>query len=177
MEVRLTRYDSETAELICAAGKVARRMGHSYVGSAHLLLAMVQNRGFAGSVLRGFGLNITVTEDMTAVLYGKGTPELPLPQGLTAELRGILRGAAKEAKLHKSREIGSKHMLLALVRRKETAAGALLNYSGVDCCKSVCNGKCSSAFGKAFKRFLNNKLAFVIKSTCGFVQNKYRRIL
>ena len=62
------RYDSETVELICTAGKVAKRMGHSYVGSAHLLLAMVQNRGFAGSVLRGFGLNMTVAEDMTAVL-------------------------------------------------------------------------------------------------------------
>ena len=126
------RYDSETVELICTAGKVAKRMGHSYVGSAHLLLAMVENRGFAGSVLRGFGLNMTVAEDMTAVLYGKGTSELPLPQGMTAELRGILRGAAKEAQLHKSREIGSKHMLLAMVRREGTAAGELLNYNGID---------------------------------------------
>ena len=126
------RYDSETVELICTAGKVAKRMGHSYVGSAHLLLAMVQNRGFAGSVLRGFGLNMTVAEDMTAVLYGKGTSELPLPQGMTAELRGILRGAAKEAQLHKSKAIGSKHMLLAMVRREGTAAGELLNYNGID---------------------------------------------
>ena len=126
------RYDSETAELIRRAGKAARRMGHSYVGSAHLLLAMVQDRGFAGSVLRGFGLNITVAEDMTAVLYGKGTPELPLPQGLTAELCAILRGAAREAHLQKSREIDSRHMLLALVRREGTAAGELLGYNGID---------------------------------------------
>ena len=126
------RYDSETADLIRTAGKVARRMGHSYVGSAHLLLAMVQNQGFAGGILRGFGLDMTVAEDMTVVLYGKGTPELPLPQGLTAELRGILRSAAKEARLQKNREIGSKHMLLALVRREETAAGELLIYNGID---------------------------------------------
>ena len=126
------RYDSETAELIRVAGRVARRMGHSYVGSAHLLLAMVQNRGFAGGILRGFGMNMTVTEDMTAVLYGKGTPELPLPQGMTVELRGILRGAAREAQLHKSREIGARHMLLALVRREGTDAGELLAYNGID---------------------------------------------
>ena len=68
MEVRPTRYDAETADLICSAGKIARRMGHSYVGSVHLLLAMVQNRGFAGSILRGFGLNMTVTEDMKKVI-------------------------------------------------------------------------------------------------------------
>ena len=126
------RYDAETEALICAAGKFARRMGHSYVGSAHLLLAMVQNRGFAGGILRGYGMNMTLTEDMTVVLYGKGTPELPLPQGLTAELQGILRGAAKEAQLHGSREIGAKHMLLSLVRREGTAAGELLTCNGID---------------------------------------------
>ena len=128
----MTRYDSETAELIRCAGRKAKEMGHSYVGSAHLLLAMAQNRGLAGNILRGFGLNCAVAEDMTVLLYGKGTPQLPLPQGLTAELRGILRGAAREAQISKSREIGTKHMLLSLVRREETAAGELLTFSGID---------------------------------------------
>ncbi len=126
------RYDPETAELIRAAGKKAKEMGHSYVGSAHLLLAMAQNRGFAGSILRGFGLDMVVAEDMTAILYGKGTPQLPLPQGLTAELRTILRGAAREARNCKSREIGSKHMLLSMVRREESEAGQLLTFQGID---------------------------------------------
>ena len=126
------RYDSETAELIRSAGRKAREMGHSYVGSAHLLLAMAQDRGTAGTILRGFGLNGVVAEDMTALLYGKGTPQLPLPQGLTAELRAILRGAAREAQICKSREIRVKHMLLALVRREESAAGELLTYNGIE---------------------------------------------
>ena len=125
-------FDSETAELIRTAGKKAKEMGHSYVGSAHLLLAMVQNRGFAGTMLRGFGLNAGVTEDMAALLYGKGTPQLPLPQGLTVELQGILRGAAREAQIGKSRVIRPKHMLLALVRRGKTAAGELLLFNGID---------------------------------------------
>ena len=131
MEVRLTRYDSEAAELIRSAGRKAREMGHSYVGSAHLLLAMAQNRGLAGNVLRGFGLNCAVAEDMTMMLYGRGTPQLPLPQGLTAELREILRGAAREAQLGKCREIGMKHMLLSMVRREGSAAGELLAFNGI----------------------------------------------
>ena len=126
------RYDSETQTLICSAGKKARELGHSYVGSAHLLLAMLQHRGFAGSLLRGFGLSAEVAEDMTALLYGKGTPELPMPQGMTPELRSILRGAAQEAKISKSREIRSKHMLLSLVRREKSAAGELLVFNGID---------------------------------------------
>ena len=126
------RYDSETQMLIGAAGKKAKHMGHSYVGSAHLLLAMLQHRGFAGNLLRGFGLSAAVTEDMTVLLYGRGTPELPTPQGMTEELRLILRGAAREAKISKSKQIRSKHMLLSLARRETSSAGELLVLNGID---------------------------------------------
>ena len=126
------RYDLEVVELIRAAGRKARQLGHSYVGSAHLLLAMVDSRGFVGSILRGFGMSGTVTEDMTVLIYGKGTPELPLPQGMTAEMRGILRGAAREAGNCGDRQIGSKHILLSLVRRENSAAGELLAFNGID---------------------------------------------
>ena len=132
MEVVALRYDLETAELIRSAGRKAKEMGHGYVGSAHLLLAMAQNRGFAGNILRGFGLDGVVAEDMTAILYGKGTPQLPLPQGLSPQLRGILRCAAREARNCGSHEINSRHMLLALARREKTSAALLLNFNGID---------------------------------------------
>ena len=132
MEVACVHYDSETEALICAAGKKAKQMGHSYVGSAHLLLAMAQNRGSAGSILRGFGLDAAVAEDMTVLFYGRGTPELPLPQGLTGELQHILQGAAREAKRQNRKQIDSKHILISLARREKTAAGELLAYSGID---------------------------------------------
>ena len=124
-------YDGETAELIRRAGKKAREMGHSCVDSTHLLLAMAQNRGYAGNILRGFGFRAAVAEDMAVMFYGKGTPELPLPQGLTPELRQILRDAAKEARRQNCRTVGSKHILLSLARREETAAGELLAFSGI----------------------------------------------
>ena len=132
MEVVGLRYDLETTELIRSAGQKAKEMGHGYVGSAHLLLAMTQNRGFAGNILRGFGLDGAVAEDMTVIMYGKGTPHLPLPQGLSPQLRGILRCAAREARNCGSREIDSRHMLLALARREQTSAAQLLNFSGID---------------------------------------------
>ena len=125
------RYDSETAELIRAAGRKARELGHSYVGSIHLLLAMIQRANPAGSMLRGFGLNITVAEDLAALLYGRGTPELPLAQGMTRELTGILRGAAAEARLQNLHRVGPGHILIAMVRRNETQAGEVLMLNGI----------------------------------------------
>ncbi len=125
------RLESEAAELICEAGRAARELGHSYVGSAHLLLAMIRMRGGPGQILRAFGLDAGLTEDMTALLYGKGSA-LPLPQGLTAEVRQILRGAAREAGALRSRQVQPVHMLLSLARREKTAAGELLMLNGIN---------------------------------------------
>ena len=126
------RFETESLELIRVAGQKARQMGHAYVGSAHLLLAMAEQRQGPGVILRGFGLNMSLMEDMTAVLYGKGTPKMPLPQGLSGDVRSILRGAAREAGATNSREICPVHVLLAMSRRDRTAAGELLRLSGID---------------------------------------------
>ena len=125
------RYDTETTELIRNTAKKARELGHSYVGSAHLLLVLASQRGWAGNILRGFGLKAAVAEDMAAVLYGKGTPQLPLPQGMTVELRSVLQAAAGEARQHNCNRVETGHILLALARREDTAAGELLMLNGI----------------------------------------------
>ena len=92
------RYETDAVELIRATGGKARELGHSYVGSVHLLLALLTRPGNAGEILRGCGIHPDMVEDMASVLYGRGTSDLPLPQGLSADLRKILRGAGEEAR-------------------------------------------------------------------------------
>ncbi|MGM9659111.1 MAG: ATP-dependent Clp protease ATP-binding subunit [Faecousia sp.] len=125
------RYHTMTADLIQAAARKARDLGHSYVGSVHLLLALLQEPGGMGLVLRQLGVDPELTEAMAQLLYGAGTPDLPLPQGLTPEARELLRGAAREAKQQKCREIQPQHLLLAMARRSNCAAGELLRINGV----------------------------------------------
>ena len=126
------RFGAEATKLILSAGHCARRMGHSYVGSVHILMALLTEPGLPGRLLRGIGLEERMLRDMTAVLYGMGTPELPLPQGLTREARRILRGAAGEAQLLGRREVENIHVLLALTRREKAEARQLLLISGID---------------------------------------------
>ena len=117
------RYEPESLELINTAGKMARDLGHSYVGSVHLLLAMVSQRGSVGQILRGFGMDAATTHDLAALLYGKGTAQLPLPQGLSTDAKQILRGAAKEARNRKGNQILPMHMLLSLHVAKRRQPG------------------------------------------------------
>ena len=125
------RYHTLTTDLIQQAGQQARYLGHSYVGSAHLLLALIQQPGMAGQLLRGMGMDHPLTWQMTAVLYGSGTPDLPLPQGLTRAARRILRQAASEARNFASRQIDPVHILLAMARQERTASCELLALSGI----------------------------------------------
>ena len=126
------RLEEDSRALILAAGRKARSLGHSYVGSAHLLLALAEEPGQTGLLLRTAGVDPGVTEQMAQVLYGRGTADLPLPQGMTGTARAILRDAAREARFSRRRRVAPIHILLAMTRRQRTGAEMLLRLSGVD---------------------------------------------
>lgn len=126
------QFETDAQGLILAAGRKARALGHSYVGSVHLLLALAKEPGLAGQLLRGAGFESDLAESMALVLYGVGTPDLPLPQGFSGQARRVLKGAREEARQLGSRQVRCVHILLALLRREKTAAGDLLILNGVD---------------------------------------------
>ena len=127
------RYALDASNLILSAAEQARSLGHSYVGSEHLLLAMAGSTDWSAQILYGAGLNLEVTKNLVTVLYGSGTAQLPLPQGFTASAKRILKGAAAEAKRFGSRSVGCLHILLSLVRRERCTAAELLSITEVDC--------------------------------------------
>ena len=125
-------YTQEAQTLLLMAARIARQLGHSYVGSVHLLLAMARANGLPGQLLRGAGLDAQLSEQMVRVLYGAGTAGLPLPQGFTAEAKQVLQGARDEARQLGSRQVDGIHILLSILRNERTAARELLVLNDVD---------------------------------------------
>ena len=125
------RYHSLTEDLIQRCGSKAREMGHSCVDSVHILLTLCREPGPAGQVLRILGVDPEMTEAMALLLYGVGTPDLPLPQGLSREAKQLLAMAAAEAKGQKNRDILPHHLLLAMARQEGSRAAELLKINGV----------------------------------------------
>ena len=111
------RFEPQTTNLIFAAGRCAAELGHSCVDSVHLLLALSQEAGQLGLRLRNCGLEPQLLSSVVAVLYGKGTPDLPLPQGLSMDAKRCLQQAAREAKAQNARGVDTVHILLALLRQ------------------------------------------------------------
>ena len=125
------RYHTMTSELIRASGEKARLLGHSFVGSVHLLLALLELPGEPQLILRGCGLAPELAIPLAQLLYGSGTPNLPLPQGLTERACEILSLSAREARQRASREILPIHVLAALSRAQDSGAGQLLQIFGI----------------------------------------------
>ena len=90
--------DRQTAALVRRAGSLAREMGHSFVGSVHLLLALSEAAGGPGQLLRGLGLESESARALVSLHYRLGDGALPLPQGYTRAARRLLRSAAREAR-------------------------------------------------------------------------------
>ena len=125
-------YAPQAAGLITDAAAFARSMGHCFVGSAHLLLALVTRPGWPAMLLRNLGADPVLLQDLTLLSYGCGHKGLPLQQGLSQKLQKILEQAGREAGKAAGRTIETGHILLALCREGDTTAWQLLSLSQVD---------------------------------------------
>ena len=125
-------YEPRSTQLLCQAAAEARKMGHSYVGSEHLLLAMSEQDGWEGQLLRSCGMDGQVLRMIVTALYGRGTPDLPLPQGLSRGAQQLLQNAGREARRLGSKDVCNGHILLAMLRQEQSAARELLALANVD---------------------------------------------
>ena len=126
------RYSQEAADVIVGAAARARGLGHSFVGSIHLLMALCEASDESGLLLRTAAVTEKFVHDAAVVLCGVGQTQLPLPQGFTREAREILRLAAAEAELMGSNQVRPLHLLLALTRRHESTAVMVLRIAGAE---------------------------------------------
>ena len=126
------RYTQQAVDVILASAAHARSMGHSFVGSVHLLWALASEGGGLSNLLAQKGLTGELIGDVAAVLYGSGCPYLPMPQGFSQDARRILSSAAGEARLMGDGQVQPIHILLSLTRRADTAAITALMVAGVE---------------------------------------------
>ena len=117
-------YAQDAADLITTAAAIARSMGHSFVGTAHLLLAVLTRPGWPGRLLRQLGVGEQLLWDLTELTFGTGRSGLPLRQGFSVQAQRVLQAAASEAD---GQQIGGAHILLALCRTEDTTARQLLD--------------------------------------------------
>ena len=128
-----SRFTSTALGAIRLAQENAARLGHSYVGSEHLLLGLAsQEYSPAANALRRAGADRQTLQKAIAQRVGIGVPARSLHQGLTPHCCQAIRGAVGESRRLGQRAVNSEHLLLGLLGEEESAAYQLLIACGVD---------------------------------------------
>mgnify|MGYP002563660050 CR=1 FL=1 len=112
------------------AASDAARLGHSYIGTEHLLLGVAaETEGLGARVLLSRGLDMLALTRLVAAEAGSGEPGAP-EQGLTPNAHLAIERAAEDARRLGHGCIGTEHLLLGLVRTPDCAAARTLAAAG-----------------------------------------------
>jgi ATP-dependent Clp protease ATP-binding subunit ClpC len=114
------------------AQETAQSLGHSYVGTEHLLLGIAsEGEGLGAKVLRDNGLDESILTELLEKYIGRGAPGLPA-QGLTPGAKRVLELAIIDANRLGHSYIGTEHLLMGVLREPESTGARLIVSTGAD---------------------------------------------
>ncbi len=126
-------FSQRMQEVIRLSREEALRLGHDYIGTEHLLLAMIrEGGGMAIRILRNLGVDLVrlqrTIEDSVRSYGGTATiGNIPL----TKQAERVLKLCYLEARGLKADVVGTEHLLLALLRESDTIAAQILAHFNV----------------------------------------------
>ena len=128
-------YDSFTKgaqRVLVIAQEEARRMGHNYVGTEHILLGTVKEESSVSSLLEKLGVTYERVCDEIEELVGMGDFKFSEAFGYTPRTKRVLEMSREEAAKLQQNYVGVEHILLALLLEREGVANRILRDIGVD---------------------------------------------
>ena len=127
------RFTPRAQSALRLAQEAAEELGHSYVGSEHLLLGLMREEGGAAHrCLAGQSVTAEKTRETIAGIVGTGLPGLAPPQGLTPRAKRVIENAVGESNRFGGGYVGTEHLLLGILRESGTMAMRVLSSMGAD---------------------------------------------
>ncbi len=128
------QYTPQAGKALELAAKLSKKLQHNYVGTEHILAGLLQEgTGVAAKVLTESHLEEKKLVELIEELISPGERTLLLDaDGYSPRTQRMLATAEKEAEHFSSEEIGTEHLLLAIMKENESAAVRLLNTMSVN---------------------------------------------
>ena len=124
------RFTSKAENALRAAERVATELGHTYIGSEHLLYGLAaEHEGVAARILEGAGVYDEKIKKTISNIAGIGSRSRVTSADLTPRARSIIELSGQKAKRG---SVGTEHLLLALLSTEEAVAHKVLTALGVD---------------------------------------------
>lgn len=130
----LKPYTSKAKKAIDLAARISKKMNYSYVGTEHILAGLIkEGTGVAAEVLTACNVEYDKLISMIEDLISPGDNiEVMDRDGYSPRTQRVLERASEEADRFECNEIGTEHLLMAIVLQGDCAAARLLNTIGVN---------------------------------------------
>ena len=121
----MKQYTDKAKRVIDIANRLSRSMKYNYVGTEHILAAMLkEGTGVAAEVLKANGVELDKLLEMIEKLISTGEDVIVAERdGYSPRTQRVLEKASEEAERFYCDKIGTEHLLLAIIREGDCAAG------------------------------------------------------
>lgn len=125
----MERYTPQAKEALSLAVEMAESLNHGYVGTEHLLIGLLQEgTGVAAKVLEENGVEeAKVVELVSQLITPDNSVQMAENAAYTPRARRVIENSYREAVRFKAAQIGTEHILIAILREGDCVASRLLN--------------------------------------------------
>ena len=133
MRYNFSGFTEKANEALNQAINSAQVLGHTYVGSEHLLLGLLRvGSGVAAAVLNSAGVTADGIEEQMRATIGVGTPTRLSPDYFTPRAKRVIESAMAGCNSIGQKFVGTEHLLISILSDGEGYAVRFLNELGVD---------------------------------------------
>jgi len=130
---RFDKFTERARKVLQYTQEEAQRFQHPYIGTEHLLLGLIRERGgVAAKVLSNLGIELNTVQSAVEFIISRGDRIVLGEIGLTPRAKKVIELAVDEARRMNHHYIGTEHLLLGLVREGEGIAAGVLESLGVN---------------------------------------------
>ena len=129
---RFTGFTQKANEALNSAITAAENLGHTYVGSEHILLGLLaESGGMAYTALSARKVTYGDVESVIKSGIGIGSPTVLSPNDFTPRAKNIIDTAILQGRSMGHSYIGTEHILMGIIREGTGAATEILSSMGV----------------------------------------------
>ena len=133
MKYNFNGFTSKANEALNQAISSAEQLGHTYVGSEHLLLGLLKiGSGVAASVLNRNGVTAEKVEELIRATIGCGTPTRLSPDYFTPRAKRVIETAMAGCSNMGKKYVGTEHLLIGILSEGDNYAIRFINEIGAD---------------------------------------------
>ena len=126
------RFTQKAQNVLNLALAGASEMGHTYIGSEHLLLGLIKEAsGVAAHYLVERNADYEKIQKAIAELAGVGSPTNVTATDMTPRTKNIIEASFYESQRYGQDYIGTEHLLLALLNERDCVAVRILEQLGI----------------------------------------------